>query len=85
MKGARKHRKKKVKKQKIAGAPPTWEEYQAAKAEYDAAHNLHSALLGFQARLDHYRQRLDSGDLTAEEVSAMNADFENTIDKPIKH
>jgi hypothetical protein len=84
MKGARKNRKKKVRKRKIAAVPP-WEEYQAAKAEYDAANSLHSALLGFQARLDHYRQRLDAGDLTVEEISAMDADFENTIDKPVKH
>jgi hypothetical protein len=85
MKGARKQRNKNARKQKLSGAAPTWEEYLAAKAEYDAALSLHSALLGFKGRLDHYRQRLDDDDLTVEEISAMGADFENTIDKPVKH
>jgi hypothetical protein len=64
---------------------PTWEEYQAAKAESDAALGEHRSLLGLQSRFYHYRQRLDAGDLTVEELLVMDAVLQNAIDKPVKH
>ena len=52
---------------------PTWETYRSYVDQNEALTQEHSDLIAYQARLDTVHERLDAGDITADELKSMDA------------